>query len=474
MTAANSLNISEVGFQSFNGVNLFKGRTLTAGTGITIIDGTGVSGNPTISITGGAAVNSVVTTNATPQFVLSGGVETINFALSNLVLGSSLPSLTTAANNVGVGSNVIGTATSASRNVGVGTLCLQAINTGTDNACVGYQSGKALTSAIQNTLIGTSAGLGLTTGASNCAVGFQSLIQYTTGTANAGSNNAFGLNSLGGLLTGTNNIAIGANSGISYASSESSNIAIGASGTAAESNVIRIGTQGSSTGQQNKAFLAGLVGTTVAGKLANVASTGQLGEITGGASGTLLQSTGATTSPGYTTATYPATAGTSGNVLTSDGTNWASTAPAAPAFNGFLAYLSGNVTNVTGDNTTYTVAFNSTSYNHNTDFNTATFTYTAPTTGKYKFGGVIYGFGYLVGHTQQTINLVTTATTFAMYTVNPFTMAGNGTLVLPFSQECLMTAGNTAIIQVNVNNSTKVIGLGGLLGLSSFWGQFLG
>lgn len=49
MTAANSLNISEVGFQSFDGINLFKGRTLTAGAGITISNGSGVSGNPTIS-----------------------------------------------------------------------------------------------------------------------------------------------------------------------------------------------------------------------------------------------------------------------------------------------------------------------------------------------------------------------------------------------------------------------------------------
>lgn len=42
-----------------------------------------------------------------------------------------------------------------------------------------------------------------------------------------------------------------------------------------------------------------------------------------GSSGQLFQSTG-TTAPGWTTATYPATAGTSGNVLVSDGTNFGS------------------------------------------------------------------------------------------------------------------------------------------------------
>jgi hypothetical protein len=40
---------------------------------------------------------------------------------------------------------------------------------------------------------------------------------------------------------------------------------------------------------------------------------------------------GATAAPTWSTATYPATAGSSGNVLTSDGTNWASAAPAASA-----------------------------------------------------------------------------------------------------------------------------------------------
>ena len=46
-----------------------------------------------------------------------------------------------------------------------------------------------------------------------------------------------------------------------------------------------------------------------------------------GASGTILRGAGVGVAPTFSTATYPATAGTSGNVLTSDGTNWASSAP---------------------------------------------------------------------------------------------------------------------------------------------------
>ncbi len=47
-----------------------------------------------------------------------------------------------------------------------------------------------------------------------------------------------------------------------------------------------------------------------------------------GSAGQVLQSGGASSNPVYSTATYPSTSGTSGNVLTSDGTNFVSSAPA--------------------------------------------------------------------------------------------------------------------------------------------------
>jgi hypothetical protein len=57
-------------------------------------------------------------------------------------------------------------------------------------------------------------------------------------------------------------------------------------------------------------------------------STATAGAILAGTAtaGQILRS-GASTTPSWSTATYPATAGTSGNVLTSDGTNWTSAAP---------------------------------------------------------------------------------------------------------------------------------------------------
>lgn len=54
---------------------------------------------------------------------------------------------------------------------------------------------------------------------------------------------------------------------------------------------------------------------------------GALTSVGPGSAGQILQSGGAAANPAYSTATYPSTAGTSGNVLTSNGTNWVSSTP---------------------------------------------------------------------------------------------------------------------------------------------------
>ena len=61
----------------------------------------------------------------------------------------------------------------------------------------------------------------------------------------------------------------------------SSNVYVSSQGTSGESNVIRIGTQGGSDGQQNAAFIAGVYGSTSsAGVPVYVNSDGQLGTLT--------------------------------------------------------------------------------------------------------------------------------------------------------------------------------------------------
>src|SRR5574338_20251 len=71
-------------------------------------------------------------------------------------------------------------------------------------------------------------------------------------------------------------------------------------------------------------------------------ASGTLANVGPGSSGQVLQSGGASANPAYSTATYPSTAGTSGNVLTSDGTNWVSQAPAASS-GGFYTFTTSNI-----------------------------------------------------------------------------------------------------------------------------------
>src|SRR5205823_5888137 len=75
--------------------------------------------------------------------------------------------------------------------------------------------------------------------------------------------------------TGSNNIAVGANAGINLTTG-SNNIDIGAPGTAGEANTIRIG----KLGTQNKTFIAGISGKTVASGVGVIInSNGQLGTV---------------------------------------------------------------------------------------------------------------------------------------------------------------------------------------------------
>ena len=81
-----------------------------------------------------------------------------------------------------------------------------------------------------------------------------------------------------------------------------------------------------------------IIGGSTSSTLTNVGPSATAGQV--------LQSGGASADPSYSTATYPSTAGTNGNVLTSNGTNWTSVAPS-----------SGGISTVTGQRVTATGAF---------------------------------------------------------------------------------------------------------------------
>lgn len=163
-----------------------------------------------------------------------------------------------------------------------------------NNTLVGSNSGNGTLSGFTNTGLGRSALHGLTTGSFNTSLGGISGSSLTTGDSNV----FVGFSAGDQLTTGNTNIAVGNLAAFSYIGAESSNICIGHQGVLGESNTLRIGTNGSTSGRQNRCFIAGIDGVDV-GSVATVVTenANQLGTavITAGSGITVTPSANAIT-----------------------------------------------------------------------------------------------------------------------------------------------------------------------------------
>lgn len=224
---------------------------------VTIDTATGQLGSQ--AITSGTVTN-VLTANATPQFT-GGATKTVDFGITNLVLGSSLPAFV-----------------SGFRNVGLGQTALNGLTNGSNNTAIGFESGKLLNSSTNNTALGTYS-LFAANGAAvqNVAIGMLALPTVTTGQRNVG----VGYNALSGITTGSDNIGLGDAAGSSLSATNSSNILIGSFGVSGDNNTLRIGDQGSLAGEIDKTFVAGIVGVTTSNsEMVTIdTTTGQLGSV---------------------------------------------------------------------------------------------------------------------------------------------------------------------------------------------------
>ncbi len=198
------------------------------------------------------------------------------------------------------------------------------------------------------------------------------------------------------------------------------------------------------------------INTSALGNTITIESTGG-GTVPTGTTGTVLQGQGIGITPVYSTATYPSTAGTIGNVLTSDGTNWVSQSNYP-----FYAYLNGTVSNVTGDGTRYTIILNTTDLNVGSAYDTTTGLFTAPVDGLYSFAYTIdyesldgsaatdiinYMQGSNYSWRLDQIDLLSSTTT------SPKALSGSFYLK--------MLAGHTASIQAAAFGTSKTIGVAG-------------
>jgi hypothetical protein len=157
----------------------------------------------------------------------------------NTAIGAGTLLANTADENTATGAGALLSNTVANGNTANGAFALFSNTTGIDNTAIGDRALFKNTTANGNTADGTFALFNNTTGADNTAIGDVALVASTTGL----SNTAIGVAALGSNTTGSNNIALGFDAGLNLTTG-SNNIDIGNSGDAGESNVIRIGTQG--------------------------------------------------------------------------------------------------------------------------------------------------------------------------------------------------------------------------------------
>ena len=219
----------------------------------------------TIAGDSGSATGSTITFNAQ-----SNAGSSVTFSAS----GSTVDlNVTDGSNNIFIGSGA-GSATPGNSHTAVGYQALHNLNGSNFSTAFGFQALKSITTNNACDAFGSST-LTACTGPGNCAFAGGAGQNLTTGQLNC----FIGASSFFSCVTGSFNIGIGVNSGTSYTSSESSNIIIGNTGTVSESNVLRIGTQGSSSGQQSTCFIAGITGATVTGSAVLCSTAGQLGTI---------------------------------------------------------------------------------------------------------------------------------------------------------------------------------------------------
>lgn len=240
-----------------------------------------ISGNSGVASPSGGNLN-LITANSTVKFVGSGSTLTQDFNLSNIALGTSLPSLTSGAFNVIVGAGSTGAATTS----------------GSGNVLMGYGTSTLISTGSNNTIIGVGAGGAITTASSSVGIGSGSLAAMTTGASS--NNTAVGTSSLSGITTGNYNLGLGIGAGSSLTTTDSSNITIMHAGVSGDTHALRLGTDGSGNGQINKSFIAGITGVTVAASAPmGVASTGQLSSLGFGSSAQVLTSNGAGVTPSF-------------------------------------------------------------------------------------------------------------------------------------------------------------------------------
>jgi hypothetical protein len=210
----------------------------------------GDSGSITGAVVTIYADNAANNSGASVAFINSGTISTLN--------------LTDVNGNTFIGKTSGNLSVANGPNTSLGAGCLSAITGGQFNFAAGINCATLLDASNNNLALGNNA------------------LSALAGSG-GDSNIAIGDGCMNSLVVGARNTSMGLGAASAYSTNESDNICIGAFGVALDNNTIRIGEQGSGSSQQDRCFVAGIVGVTVSNEQNVVVdpATGQLGVSSG-------------------------------------------------------------------------------------------------------------------------------------------------------------------------------------------------
>lgn len=478
MAIQNSINLTATGMISADGAGVFSGRTITAGTGISMANGDGTGGNPTVSL-----VVPVVETNGgtgqttytTGDILYASGVNT----LSKLAVGSNGEVLKLAGGVPTWSADAGGQVDSVSGTTNRITISGTAADPIVDIAAtyVGQSTITTLGTVSTGTWEGTTIAVDQGGTGQTSYTNGQLLIGNTTGNTLAKATLTAGTGI--SITNGTGSITIDAdnNGDVTAAANITNNRIVRGDGGAKgiQESVITLSDAGALTGNGDND------GGNINHSLKNINNTAgsqvnlQL-SVAGSSAGDAWhrwQISGVREySMGVDNDDSDALVIT--NASTLNGSNfWKMTSageitkPSQPAF---LSYQNSSAANVTGDGTAYTLGSSTAlteAFDQGGDITTGG-TFTAPVTGRYYLGSNFLLQSLVNGTNVLNSRINTSNATYNLNNDNDCFTGNNQYEMVTFAD---MDAADTATISILATGGTKIVDLyGGSDRRTSFWG----